>query len=414
MNRRRIMKIKTSTTSSLSGGKRKAILALSTSLLAIGLLAGCSQEQGKGKAAMAMPPAEVGVVALHPSSVPIVSELSGRTAASLTAEVRPQIGGIIKERLFAEGGRVGKGEPLYRIDNTTYEQAVARAKASLEKARAELPAAAAKAERYKGLVSMSAASKQDGETVIADEAKARADIDAAKADLEAAETDLARTTVEAPISGIIGRSALTEGALVSANQTGALTTIRQIDPVNVDVGQSSTAFLKLRKAIADGRIKPEQGAVKVKLRLEDGSIYPHDGKLEFSESNVDLDTGMYSIRASFPNPDSTLLPGMFVRAVVEEGMANGSYLVPQRAVARNVKGEPTGLFVGKDSKIEERVLRIDGSVGNSWVVIDGIADGDRLVVEGGGKTKAGMEVKPTDIAVDDKTGLTVKTASNGK
>ncbi|MCV9964086.1 efflux RND transporter periplasmic adaptor subunit [Pararhizobium sp. BT-229] len=382
-------------------------------LLSATALAGCSDgKSSAGAGGHAMPKAQVGVIVIKPSTVPIVSEMTGRTSASMTAEVRPQIGGIVRERLFSEGGEVAQGAPLYRIDPASYETARAGAQAALEKAKAELPAAVAKLERAKGLHEKNVTSGQDLEDAIAAEAKARADVTAAESQVAAADLDLSRTTVAAPISGLVGRSALTEGALVSANQADALTTIRRIDPINVDVGQSSKAFLKLRKAVAEGRVKPEQGAVKVKLKLEDGTVYPHEGTLQFSEADVDLSTGMFQVRASFPNPERTLLPGMFVRAVVEEGVSEGSILVPQRAVSRNVKGEPIALVV-KDGKVEERVLSVDGNVGNDWIVTDGIEAGDSLVVEGSMKARAGQEVTAVETSIDPSTGLAVAQAPKG-
>lgn len=382
-------------------------------MLSATALAGCSGEKSSASAgAHAMPKAQVGVIVVKPSTVRIVSEMTGRTSASMTAEVRPQIGGIVRERLFSEGGEVNEGAPLYRIDPQSYETARASAQAALERAKAELPAAIAKLERARGLHEKNVTSGQDLEDAIAAEAKARADVTAAEAQVAAADLDLARTTVAAPISGLVGRSALTKGALVSANQADALTTIRRIDPINVDVGQSSTAFLKLRKAVAEGRIKPEQGAVKVKLKLEDGTVYAHEGTLQFSESDVDLSTGMFRVRASFPNPERTLLPGMFVRAVVEEGVSEGSILVPQRAVSRNDKGEPVALVV-KEGKVEERILALDGNVGNDWIVTDGIEAGDNLVVEGSMKARAGQKVTAVETSIDPKTGLAVAQASKG-
>jgi membrane fusion protein (multidrug efflux system) len=383
-------------------------------LLSATALAGCSGEKSSASQAggHAMPKAQVGVIVVKPSTVPVISEMTGRTAASMTAEVRPQIGGIVRERLFSEGGEVAQGAPLYRIDPASYGTARSSALAALEKAKAELPAAIAKLERAKGLHEKNVTSGQDLDDAIAAEAKARAEAKAAEAQVAAAELDLSRTTVAAPITGIAGRSALTEGALVSANQADALTTIRRIDPINVDVGQSSTAFLKLRKAVAEGRVKPEQGAVKVKLKLEDGTVYAHEGTLQFSETDVDLSTGMFQVRASFPNPETTLLPGMFVRAVVEEGVSEGSILVPQRAVTRNVKGEPIALVV-KDGKVEERTLTVDGNIGNDWIVTDGIEAGESLVVEGSMKAKAGQEVTAVETEIDPATGLGVQQASKG-
>lgn len=382
-------------------------------LLSATALTACSDNKSQtAGSAPAAPKAQVGVIVVEPTSVALVSEMTGRTSASKTAEVRPQIGGIVKERLFREGGEVEAGDELYSIDRASYETALSSAQSALDRARAELPAAKAKLERVRGLHDKNVASAQELEEAQAAELKAVADITAAQAQVRSAEIDLARTTVTAPISGIVGRSALTEGALVSANQADALTTIRQIDPINVDVGQSSTAFLKLRKAIEEGHIKPEQGAVKVKLKLEDGTEYKHEGTLQFSETDVDLSTGMFQIRASFPNPDSTLLPGMFVRAVIEEGVLKDSILVPQRAVSRNVKGEPTTLVV-KDGKVEQRIIKVDGNSGNNWIVTDGIKAGDEIIVEGSLKARPGQEVVTTTTTVDEKTGRTVEQAAKG-
>lgn len=394
-------------------------MRISTLAAAVGLmlaataLSGCSEEKGAVAAPMSMPKAQVGVVVIKPSKVQVLSDMTGRTSASMTAEVRPQIGGIVLEKLFAEGGAIRAGEPLYRIDPKSYEASRAAAKASLERAEAELPAAAAKLERLRSLKASNAASAQDLEDAVASEAKARADVAAAKAQLASAELDLGRTVVSAPISGVVGRSALTQGALVSANQAEALTTIRQIDPINVDVAQTSTAFLKLRKAIAEGRIAPEQGAVKVKLKLEDGSLYGQEGRLEFSETDVDPSTGTFRVRASFPNPDRTLLPGMFVRAVVEEGVAESGIVVPQRAVSRNVKGEAVVLVVS-GGKVEERVVGVDGNSGNDWIVASGLAAGDQVVVEGSAKAKPGQEVNAVEVSVDPSTGLASDAKAEGE
>nr|WP_250808297.1 efflux RND transporter periplasmic adaptor subunit [Neorhizobium tomejilense] len=391
---------------------KNSIAALSVAvLLSATALTACSDSKTSASAPPGgMPKVQVGVIVVAPSAVAIVSEMSGRTSASKTAEVRPQIGGIVRERLFSEGSEVDAGDELYRIDPVSYETTYSAAKSALEKAEAELPAVRAKLVRVRGLYDKNVSSRQELEEAVAAELKANADIRAAKAQVEAASLELSRTTITAPISGIAGRSALTEGALVSANQADALTTIRQIDPINVDVGQSSTAFLKLRKAIEEGRIAPDKGAVKVKLKLEDGTVYKHEGTLQFSDTDVDLSTGMFQIRASFPNPDKTLLPGMFVRAVVEEGVSQHSILVPQRAVSRNVKGEPTALVV-KDGKVEQRIIEIDGANGNNWIVTDGIEAGDSVVVEGSMKARPGQEVVTVTTTVDPKTGLAVEQAA---
>lgn len=392
---------------------RNPFMAAAVALLSATALTACSEGGGAPGATGQLPrKTEVGVVTVAPTNVTVLTELTGRTSASMTAEVRPQIGGIVRERLFLEGGNVAAGDALYRIDDASYQTALASARASLERAKAEIPAASSKLDRVRGLRQKNVASAQDLEIAVSAAAKADADLSAAEAAVAAAELDLSRTVVTAPISGIAGRSALTQGALVSANQPDALTTIRRIDPINVDVGQSSSAFLKFRSALADGRIKPEGGAVKVRLKLEDGSDYPLEGTMQFSETDVDPSTGMFTVRASFPNPDKILLPGMFVRAVVEQGVSEAGILVPQRAVARNVKGEPTALVV-KDGKVEQRILAVDGSSGNSWIVTDGIGAGDRIVVEGSMKARPGQEVEAVETSVDAATGLVTETPSVG-
>jgi membrane fusion protein (multidrug efflux system) len=346
------------------------------------MLCACDAREGSGPAAAQSARPQVSGVTLRPQSVSITAELPGRTTASLVAEVRPQVGGIIQKRLFKEGSEVREGEALYQIDSATYQATYDSAMAALQKAEAVVPSAQAKVERYQGLVKQNAVSKQDLDDAVASLAQAKADVASAKASVETARINLDYTTIKAPISGRVDKSTLTPGALVTASQDTALTTIRTLDPINVDVTQSSTNLLNLRQAIAAGRIKISGENVSVKLKLENGTIYPYSGKLEFSESAVSETTGTYSVRAEFPNPDRLLLPGMYVQALVEEGVAPNSFLVPQRAVTRNTKGEPSALFVNGEGKIEERVLTVGQSVGNNWLVNAGVADGDRIVVEG--------------------------------
>nr|WP_257791108.1 efflux RND transporter periplasmic adaptor subunit [Rhizobium sp. ACO-34A] len=354
-----------------------------------------------------MPPAgkpQVSVVMLHPQSVAITAELPGRTVASLEAEVRPQVGGIIQKRLFEEGGEIKVGAALYQINPATYQASYDSAVADLQKAEAAIPSARAKVERYQGLINQNAVSKQDLDDANASLAQANADVASAKAAVETARINLAYTTITAPISGRVDKSTLTPGALVTASQDTALTTIRTLDPINIDVTQSSTNLLNLRQAIEGGRIKISGSNVSVKLKLENGTIYPLTGKLEFSESAVSETTGTYSVRAQFPNPERLLLPGMYVRALVEEGVADNSYLVPQRAVTRNTKGEPTALFVTAEGKIEERVLNVGQTVGNNWLVSAGISDGDRVVVEGSQFVRVDQDVDAIEVVIDDTSG----------
>jgi len=373
-------------------------------LLALALV-GCDGKDNAGSnGPSAQGRTQVGVVTVHPQSVAITAELPGRTSASLIAEVRPQVGGLIKERLFKEGGEVKAGEPLYQIEPSSYQAAYDSAVASLQKAEAAVPSAEAKVERYTGLIKQNAVSKQDYDDAIASLAQAKADVAAARASVDTARINLEFTKITAPIGGRIDKSALTPGALVTASQDTALTTIRTLDPINVDVTQSSTNLLNLREAIREGRIKISGDNVAVRLKLDNGTTYPHAGRLEFSSAYVDETTGTYSVRAQFPNPERLLLPGMYVHAVVEEGVAPNSFLVPQRGVTRNTKGEAVALVANAQNKIEQRVLTVARSVGNSWLVEAGIGDGDRVVVEGSQFVRTGQDVTAIDVVVDDTTG----------
>lgn len=369
------------------------------------LLAACSQEQGQAPAGMGgVGRPEVGVVTLHPQSVAITAELPGRTAASLIAEVRPQVNGIIQQRLFKEGSEVVSGQPLYLIDPASYQAAYDSAVAAQQKAEAALPTAQAKFDRYSGLLKQNVVSKQDYDDAAATLAQAQADVASAKASVETARISLDRTSITAPIAGRIDKSSLTPGALVTANQDTVLTTIRALDPINVDVTQSSTNLLNLRQAISEGRLKFSGPNVSVKLKLENGTIYAQTGKLEFAGANVDQTTGTFALRAEFPNPDRLLLPGMYVRALVEEGVAQNSFLVPQRAVSRNTKGEATAMVVNAQGKVEARVLAVRNTVGNNWLVDSGVSDGDRVVVEGSQLVRAGGDATAVEVTIDEATG----------
>jgi membrane fusion protein (multidrug efflux system) len=376
------------------------VLALA-SLLA---LVGCSEKaEQKPANAPAVKP-EVSVMTLHPTSVAITALLPGRTAASLIAEVRPQVGGIVRKRNFQEGGSVKEGDVLYEIDPATYQAQYDSAVASVAKANGALPSAQAKVDRYKGLSRSDAVSQQDLDEAQGTLAQANADVAAAQAALETARINLDYTKIRAPISGRVGASTVTVGALVTADQTTSLTTIRQIDPINVDVTQSSANLLKLRRAIEEGRLKTTGANVSVKLKLEDGSDYNRTGRIEFLDAAVEETTGSVTVRAEFPNPEQLLLPGVYVRAMIQEGIRENSFLVPQRAVARNTKGEATAKFVTGEGKVDERVLTVDRSIGNSWLVAGGIKDGERVVVEGNQRVRAGQEVTTSDVIVNDATG----------
>lgn len=348
--------------------------------------------------------AQVSVVTLKPRSVAVTAELPGRTAAALVAEVRPQVGGIIKQRLFKEGSEIKAGDPLYKIDDASYQAAYDSAVAALSKAEAAVPSAQAKVERFQGLAKQNAVSKQDLDDATASLAQAKADVAAAKASVDTAAINLNYTNIVAPISGRIGASSVTVGALVTANQATTLATIRQIDTINVDVTQSSTNLLRFRQAVEAGKLKTSGENVAVRLKLETGAVYKMPGRIEFSEANVDQATATYTVRAIFPNPDRLLLPGMYVRATIEEGVAEASFLIPQRAVTRSPKGEAVARFVNKDGKLEDRVLGVQRSVGNNWLIDHGVADGDKLVVEGPMMARAGMDAVANEVVVDDATG----------
>jgi membrane fusion protein (multidrug efflux system) len=369
------------------------------------LLAGCSkQSDDAAKKAGSPPKPEVSVVTLHPQSIAITSELPGRTTASLTSEVRPQVNGIIKTRMFKEGGEVKAGDALYQIDPAAYQAAYDSAVAALQKANAAVPNAEAKVERYGTLIKQNAVSKQDVDDAVATLAQAKADVASNKAAVDTARINLDYTNITAPIGGRIDKSSLTPGALVTASQTTALTTIRTIDPIYVDVTESSTNLLNWRQAVKEGRIKFSGADVTVKLKLENGSIYNQDGKLDFVESNVSETTGTFALRATFPNPDRLLLPGTYVRAIVEQGVAENSFAVPQRGVTRNTKGEATGMFVNAEGKVEQRVLAVGQNVGNNWLVTSGIKDGDQIIVEGTQLVKPGAAVSPVEVTIDNNTG----------
>jgi membrane fusion protein (multidrug efflux system) len=379
--------------------------AQSPSRLALLLLAaaaaGCNSEKA---AAPQQPQARVSVVVLHPQPVAITAELPGRVSANLVAEVRPQVGGIIKSRLFKEGSEVKAGDLLYEIEPAPYQAAYDSAVAALQKAEAAAVNARLRAERYRELLQRNAASQQDTDDATATLAQAMADVAAAKASVETARINLNFTRVTAPIGGRVDRSTLTPGALVTANQAVALTTIRQLEPINVDIIQSSTNLLNFRQAVADGRLKLAGSNVAVKLKLDTGAEYSQPGRIEFAESTIDVTTGTFSVRAEFPNPDRLLLPGMFVRAVLEEGIAPDSFLLPQRAVSRNPKGEATAKFVQADGKVEERVLKTRRSIGNNWLVDTGVKNGERVIVEGGQLVRPGQTVTATEVSVDEATG----------
>lgn len=352
------------------------------------LLTGC------GSAAQQQPPMgspQVGVIAVKMQPVTLSTELPGRTTAYETSEVRPQINGLIVARLFEEGAMVRTGQPLYRIDPAPYQAQVASARAALTRARASIGASQALARRYGELIKINAIARQDYDNAVAAAQQAEADVAAQAAALRAAEIDLGRTTIRAPISGRVGRSTFTTGALVTAAQAAPLTTIQRIDSVYVDIQQSSVDLLKLRQQIMAGNVARD-GAARVRLKLEDGSTYPLEGAMKFADVTVDPATGSQTIRALFANPDALLLPGMFVRAELVEGTQRNAMLVPQRAVSRDERGKPVALVVGTDGKLAPRILTAPRTVGASWLVTEGLKPGERVVVEGAQNLQPGTPV----------------------
>lgn len=327
---------------------------------------------------------------VNPAALPMSAELPGRTNAYQVADVRPQVGGLIQKRLFVEGSDVKAGTALYQIDPATYQAAYNSAKAALSKAKANLLTAGPKASRYKELVAIEGVSRQEYDDAVAAFEQAKADVESATAALETANINLKYSTVTAPISGRTSRSTVTAGALVTAGQAEALTTVQQLDPMYVDVTQSSTDLLRLKRQMADGSLKKVgEGQAKVDLILPDGSKYSEAGKLQFSGVTVDPTTGNVILRALFPNPKGELLPGMYVRAQLETGVDEKAITVPQVGVTRNQKGQATALILNKENKVEQRVLTTSGTVGNDWLVTSGLAAGDRVIVEGLQKVKPG-------------------------
>lgn len=360
-------------------------IALSAVALAV-FLAGCKSEES----APASAPPVVGVVTVQPQDYVLRTELPGRTAPYRVAEVRPQVDGIIQRRLFKEGTDVKEGQALYNIDPAPYEATLQHAQAISAQARSLVS-------RYRQLVTQQAVSRQEF-----DDAQSKAL--AADADLKSAEINLRYTRVQSPISGRIGRSAVTEGALVNNGQASALATIQQLDPIYIDITESSAALLKQREDFNKGRLQTSgESAASVSLTLESGSVYPAKGRLEFSEVSVDPSTGSVTLRAVFPNPDHVLLPGMFVRAQLQSGIKNAAILAPQQGVTRDLKGTPSALVVNTDGQVEQRVLVASRTVDNKWLVEKGLNPGDQLITEGLQFVKPGMKVT-SQVASNIQTG----------
>ncbi|HWK50322.1 MAG TPA: efflux RND transporter periplasmic adaptor subunit, partial [Steroidobacter sp.] len=336
---------------------------------------------------------KVSTVVVQPKPVVLTTELPGRTSAVLVADVRPQVTGILQSRKFVEGSAVKKGDLLYQIDPAVYQATVDSAQAALAKAQANQHTTRLKAERYRELKAINAVSQQDADDADAALLQANAEVASARAALETARIDLAYTRVISPITGRIGKSSVTPGALVTANQSNSLATVQQLDPMYVDVTQSSNAVMQLKRAIAQGQLG--DATAKVKLVFDDGTTYPIEGKLQFSDVTVDANTGSVTLRAEFPNPTGELLPNLYVRAIIEEGTMSQALLVPQQAVSRDATGKPRAYVVGSDGKVQQRELLTERAIGNQWLVTGGLQAGDVLVVSGQQKVQPGALVEAT-------------------
>ncbi len=399
----------------MSSGKWPKCLFVTALVLTSLLLSGCKRE------ASAPPPAglaEVATVTLAPERTVLTTELPGRISAYLVAEIRPQVSGLIQSRQFREGANVSAGDLLYQIDPAPYQAALTQAKAALATAEAELvtaeanlPAIRSREERLKGLVAIRAVAQQDYDDAagVLRQAEAilgarKASVEISRAAVESARINLSYTPIKAPITGRIGISNVTVGALATAHQPVALAVVQQLDPIYVDVVQASAEVLGLRSRLESGGLK-QNGPLqsKVKLVLEDKTTYPLKGTLQFRDVTVDPATGSVTLRLVFPNPKQVLLPGMFVRAVVEEGVNEQALMVPQQGVTRNPRGIPTALVVNQEEKVEERILELDRAIGDKWLVTGGLAPGDRLIVEGMQKVRPGAKVKAVPFAGGDQT-----------
>jgi membrane fusion protein, multidrug efflux system len=357
-------------------------------------LGACSNAQTPAPAPQ---PPEVSVVTVHRTSVPVTTELPGRTSAFLVAQVRARVDGIVLKRNFNEGSDVKASQRLYQIDPAPYRAALDSAAATLQKAEANLASTSAQAERYKILLGGNAVSKQDYDNAVAAQGQAAADVASGKAAVQTAAINLGYTSVVSPITGRIGTSQVTQGAYVQASAATLMSTVQQIDSIYVDLNQSSVQGLQLRRDIASGQLKlngPNQA--KVSLTLEDGTQYPQTGTLEFTDITVDQGTGTVTVRAVFPNPNHMLLPGMFVRARIEEGVNEAAFRVPQVGVTHDAKGQATALVVGADNKITTRTISATSTIGDQWIVESGLNEGDRVVVAGLQRVQPGAIVRPVE------------------
>lgn len=382
----------------------------------VALMTGCSQSpagdsQHAPNGPAAMP--KVGVLTLRPREIPRATELPGRTSAVLTSEVRPQVSGVILKRLFTEGSDVKEGQQLYQIDPASYQAAYDNAVATLAKSKAALVTAQAKATRYKKLVDADMLSRQDYDDALAIAQQTQAEIESGEANVRQARINLGFTKVYSPISGRIGHSTVTPGALVTANQTAALATVTQLDPIYVDLNQSSSMLLRLRKEMEAGEIEGvTDGAAKVTLKMEDGSLYPFPGKLKFTEVTVDQGTGTVLLRADFPNPAHLLMPGMYVHAIIQEGVNRNGLTIPQNAVSRNTRDEAVVFVLEQDNKIAQRVVETGQAVEDQWVIATGLRDGEKVIVDGLQNIRPGMVVEPVPVALGKNASETSSQPTN--
>jgi membrane fusion protein (multidrug efflux system) len=382
------------------------------------LVAGCGSQGGPPPAGMTP---QVSVVTLKPQAVTLTRDLPGRVSAFLVAEVRPQVSGIVKQRLFTEGGTVKAGQPLYELDDAIYRAQYNSARATLQKAQATQEAARLTAGRSAEMLKIDAVSAQDNDNAIAALAQAQADVAAAQAAVDSSAVNLAYAHIVSPINGRIGKSSITQGALVTADQTTALATVQQLDPIYVDVNQSSSEWLQLKQDIDAGRVQAGAAGAPANIVLENGSAYAGVGTLQFSDVTVDPTTGNFLLRVIVANPSQLLMPGMYVRAIVGEGVRPVALLAPQRGITRDPKGGATALVVNRDGKVEAREVRVSRTIGDQWLVEEGLSDGDRVIVEGLQKVQPGMPVTAVEAAPAEAgeaaaagTGTAGKTATAGK
>ena len=375
------------------GGNRSRCLGAAASAVWMLLIGGCGAQRG-GPPGGFTP--QVTVVTLKTQPVTLTRDLPGRTSAYLVAEVRPQVNGIIKQRLFVEGAFVKAGQPLYQLDDAIYRAAANNARAALQKAQATLRAAELNAKRSAELVKIDAVSAQDNEAAAATFGQAQADVASAQANLDSSEVNLNYARIVSPISGRIGKSMVTQGALATANQATALATVQQLDPIYVDVNQASSEWLQLKQEIDSGQVQSGGAGTTAKIVLENGSVYAHDGKLQFTDVTVDPSTGDFLLRVLVPNPNLVLMPGMYVRAQIIEGVLTRGLVAPQEGITRDPKGDASALVVDGAGKVQSRAVKVSRSIGDQWLVDDGLVAGDRVIVEGVQKVMPGMTVQAVE------------------